>query len=171
MPHINRIRVNNVKYNFGTQYYDDFILRFSGKNTIYDLANGGGKSVLMLLLLQNMIPNCTLDEKQPIEKLFRTSGGSQTIHSLIEWKLNGNDIKDGFRYMTTGFCARKARESGEEENTGENAAIENFKSNAVAILYPYARALVSTYTSNANIAPLILPTINVNQFLKNKEKT
>lgn len=54
--------------------------------------------------------------------------------------------------------------------SGENAAIENFKSNAVAILYPYARALVSTYTSNANIAPLILPTINVNQFLKNKEK-
>ena len=53
MPHINRIRVNNVKYNFGTQFYDDFVLRFSGKNTIYDLANGGGKSVLMLLLLQN----------------------------------------------------------------------------------------------------------------------
>lgn len=24
MPQINRIRVNNVKYNFGTQYYDDF---------------------------------------------------------------------------------------------------------------------------------------------------
>ena len=23
MPSINRIRVNNVKYNFGTQYYDD----------------------------------------------------------------------------------------------------------------------------------------------------
>lgn len=62
MPHINRIRVNNVRYNFGTQYYDDFLMRFSGKNTIYDLANGGGKSVLMLLLLQNMIPNCTLDE-------------------------------------------------------------------------------------------------------------
>ena len=31
MPHINRIRVNNVKYNFGTQFYDDFVLRFSGK--------------------------------------------------------------------------------------------------------------------------------------------
>ena len=45
----------NVKYNFGTQYYDDFVLRLSGKNTIYDLANGGGKSVLMLLLLQNML--------------------------------------------------------------------------------------------------------------------
>ena len=37
MPQINRIRVNNVKYNFGTQYYDDFMMRFSGKNTLYDL--------------------------------------------------------------------------------------------------------------------------------------
>lgn len=127
MPHINRIRVNNVKYNFGTQFYDDFIMRFSGKNTIYDLANGGGKSVLMLLLLQNMIPNCTLDEKQPIEKLFRTGSGSNTIHSLIEWKLNSDDIKNGYKYMTTGFCARKARESNlEETQQRENAAIEYF---------------------------------------------
>ena len=82
MPHINRIRVNNVKYNFGTQFYDDFVMRFDGKNALYDLANGGGKSVLMLLLFQNLIPNCTLDDKQPIEKLFRTSQGSTTIHSL-----------------------------------------------------------------------------------------
>ena len=40
MPSINRIRVNNVKYNFGTQYYDDFTMRMYGKNTLYDLANG-----------------------------------------------------------------------------------------------------------------------------------
>ena len=52
MPSINRIRVNNVKYNFGTQQYDDFTMRMYGKNTLYDLANGGGKSILMLLLLQ-----------------------------------------------------------------------------------------------------------------------
>lgn len=127
MPHINRIRVNNVKYNFKTQYYDDFIMRFSGKNTIYDLANGGGKSVLMLLLLQNMIPNCTLDEKQPIEKLFRSGNGNTTIHSLIEWKLNKDDIQNGYQYMTTGFCARKAKDSGNEENVyRENATIDYF---------------------------------------------
>ena len=58
MPHINRVRVNNVRYNFGTQFYDDFIMRFDCKNVLYDLANGGGKSVLLLLLLQNLIPNC-----------------------------------------------------------------------------------------------------------------
>ncbi len=121
MPHINRIRVNNVKYNFGTQFYDDFMMRFSGKNTIYDLANGGGKSVLMLLLMQNLIPNCTLDEKQPLEKLFRTNEGSTTIHSLIEWTLSDVHIKNELKYMLTGFCARKAKDSGEEKqkNTAE----------------------------------------------------
>lgn len=36
MPSINRIRVNNVKYNFGTQQYDDFTMRMYGKNTLYD---------------------------------------------------------------------------------------------------------------------------------------
>lgn len=121
MPHINRIRVNNVKYNFGTQFYDDFMMRFSGKNTIYDLANGGGKSVLMLLLMQNLIPNCTLDEKQPLEKLFRTNEGSTTIHSLVEWILSDVHIQNGFKYMLTGFCARRAKDNGEEKqkNTAE----------------------------------------------------
>lgn len=126
MPHINRVRVNNVKYNFGTQFYDDFLMRFSGKNTIYDLANGGGKSVLMLLLLQNLIPNCTLDEKQPIEKLFRTSGGSTTIHSLIEWKLSEAHIKDNYKYMLTGFCARKAKDAEQVEETKDVSSIEYF---------------------------------------------
>ena len=127
MAQINRIRVNNVKYNFGTQYYDDFVMRFSGKNTIYDLANGGGKSVLMLLLLQNMIPNCTLDDKQPIEKLFRSGNDNTTIHSMVEWKLDACDIQSGYKYMTTGFCARKGRDMGEEGDSGrETANIEYF---------------------------------------------
>lgn len=127
MPHINRIRVNNVKYNFGTQFYDDFTMRFDGKNALYDLANGGGKSVLMLLLFQNLIPNCTLDEKQPIEKLFRTNEGSTTIHSLVEWRLDDEDIDDGYKYMLTGFCARRAKndEEGGEDNKN-SAAIDYF---------------------------------------------
>ena len=103
MPHINRIRVNNVKYNFGTQMYDDFMLKPFGRNMLYDLANGGGKSVLMLLMLQTIIPNCTLDEKQPVEKLFRTGDGSQTIHSLIEWRLDPSADRGAYRFMTAGF--------------------------------------------------------------------
>lgn len=126
MPHINRIRVNNVRYNFGTQFYDDFIMRFDCKNVLYDLANGGGKSVLLLLLLQNLIPNCTLDDKQPVEKLFRGSGGSTVIHSLIEWKLDDYLVRDDYRYMLTGFCARKAREDEGQNAARDVAAIEYF---------------------------------------------
>lgn len=43
-----------------------------------------------------------------------------------------------------------------------------FESNALAILFPYIRALVSTYTANANLAPVILPAMNINAFLKKK---
>ena len=125
MPCINRIRVNNVKYNFGTQVYDDFVMNMYGKNTLYDLANGGGKSVLMLLLMQNMIPNCTLDDKQPIEKLFRSGNGNTTIHSLVEWKLDNPGEHEGYRYMTTGFCARKA-DKGEETEGRDIASVEYF---------------------------------------------
>lgn len=137
MPHINRIRVNNVKYNFGTQFYDDFIMRFSCKNTIYDLANGGGKSVLMLLLLQNLIPNCTLDEKQPIEKLFRTSEGSKTIHSLIEWRLSDIHVKNNYKYMLTGFCARKAKDDAAQETETEDTVGQNVKENASIEYFNY----------------------------------
>lgn len=126
MPHINRIRVNNVKYNFGTQFYDDFIMRFDGRNAMYDLANGGGKSVLMLLLFQNLIPNCTLDDKQPVEKLFRTGDGSTTIHSLVEWKLDDKDVKDEFKYMLTGFCARKAKDEAGREKNRDVASIDYY---------------------------------------------
>lgn len=53
----------------------------------------------------------------------------------------------------------------EVENEGKDI---NFEPNAIAILYPYIRAIVSTYTASANINPLILPAINVNA-LFNKE--
>lgn len=48
--------------------------------------------------------------------------------------------------------------------------ITHYQANAVAILYPYIRALVSTYTSAANVSPLILPTINVNKFLESQSQ-
>ena len=58
--------------------------------------------------------------------------------------------------------------SGFFEVEGEGVDIRKFEANALAILFPYMRALVSTYTSNANLAPVILPAMNINAFLKNK---
>lgn len=47
--------------------------------------------------------------------------------------------------------------------------LKKYRANAVAILFPYARALVSTYTANSNVSPLILPTVNINKMLRNSE--
>lgn len=44
---------------------------------------------------------------------------------------------------------------------------EVFVKNAIAILFPYIRAIVSTYTASANVPPLILPAINVNKLIEN----
>ena len=46
----------------------------------------------------------------------------------------------------------------------------NFEPNAIAILYPYVRAIVSTYTASANITPLLLPAINVNKLIEEQNK-
>lgn len=49
--------------------------------------------------------------------------------------------------------------------------VQKFKKNAVAIMYPYVRALVSTYTANANVQPLILPVMNINKMIEESEKS
>ena len=45
----------------------------------------------------------------------------------------------------------------------------NLDSNAIAILYPYIRSIVSVYTSSINVPPLILPVINVNALIEQLE--
>lgn len=59
--------------------------------------------------------------------------------------------------------------SGFFELEGEDD-ITRYEANAIAIMYPYLRAIVSTYTASANIAPVILPAINVNAMLKRKKE-
>lgn len=44
--------------------------------------------------------------------------------------------------------------------------ISKYERNAIAILYPYVRALVSSYTATANVNALILPAINVNKLIE-----
>lgn len=46
--------------------------------------------------------------------------------------------------------------------------LEDFLPNALAILYPYARSLISSYTANANVQPLVLPTVNMMNYINEK---
>lgn len=43
------------------------------------------------------------------------------------------------------------------------------ETNAIAILFPYIRAMITTYSANANVAPLILPPINVVKMLQGRQ--
>lgn len=52
----------------------------------------------------------------------------------------------------------------------EGSEPERFRANAIAILYPYIRSIVSTYTANANITPLLLPAINVNKLIEDQDE-
>lgn len=52
---------------------------------------------------------------------------------------------------------------------GENIAM--FEVNGIALLYPYIRAIISTYTANSNIPTLILPPINVANYYQKHNKT
>lgn len=47
--------------------------------------------------------------------------------------------------------------------------VEQYLPNAAAIMYPYMRSIVTAITSNANVTPLILPTINTQNLFKEKE--
>ncbi len=56
------------------------------------------------------------------------------------------------------------------ENVNEDTKQVFAEKNSVAILFPYVRALVSTYTSASNVQPVILPPINVVNYLQNKKE-
>lgn len=42
--------------------------------------------------------------------------------------------------------------------------------NTLSILFPYARAIISTYTANSGVPTLILPPINILEYLKGNEE-
>ena len=123
MPHINRVRLVNVNYNDAKSLYDDFMMEFNGKAATYDLVNGGGKSVLLLMLLQNVIPNVYLKSDRPIKNIFLGGDPRRTSHSLIEWIL---DDDSEYKYMLTGFCARRRNNADETEKVDSRLDVEYF---------------------------------------------
>lgn len=123
MPHIKSIRLANVHFNNATQFYDDFKMELGGKNATYDLENGGGKSLLLLMMLQTVLPKSYLRKEKPIILLFQ-GGKDRTSHVAVEWILEEGS---GYKYLLTGFCARKRKGSGEPAGR-EVSEEENLKS-------------------------------------------
>ena len=116
MPRIKNIRIINAQYNHGKQMYQDFRMPLNGLSSTYILGNGGGKSVLVMLIMQCIIPNYTLNTDKPFKSMFKGGDPNRTTHVLVEWELD-SEISP-HKTLLTGFCAKKRTSSDENDTMG-----------------------------------------------------
>ncbi len=77
------------------------------------------------------------------------------LNTQVFYEAKKNNYPFEMQIIITGYFT--------EVNNTENT---NYEPHAISILYPYIRAIVSTYTANANVNALILPAINVNKLIE-----
>ncbi|MGI6119532.1 MAG: hypothetical protein ACOYIB_03005 [Desulfosporosinus sp.] len=112
MPTINRIRILNFSYNNNTRHVLDESFHFhGGENALLNLANGGGKSVLVQLFLQPVVPGIKIQGRR-LSGFFHKQ--KQPTFILLEWKLDG-----GGGYLLTGMALIPAEAAGGEEGKGK----------------------------------------------------
>lgn len=112
MPKLRHVRIVNAQFNDAKGVYQDFRMPFNGFNATYELVNGGGKSVLLMLLLQCVLPNTALEQKRPFKDMFSGGNENRTTHVLAEWELDSSASDE--KYLLTGFCAKKRLSVDEE---------------------------------------------------------
>lgn len=106
MPRIWRMRLVNIQYDAGKKVFADELFNFGGKNTLFNLANGGGKTLLVQLMLQTVLPNERLNKRRLSDLL---QNRNFTGHIAVEWRLDSAEAD----FLLTGFCFTRGNdESG-----------------------------------------------------------
>lgn len=105
----------------------------------------------VVLNLENLAPDATLDMNFAPSGLFDQA--KKTFILSFAFKATCNDKDIVFVNCIAEFVFRN------ELNFDEIP--EFFYGNSIAILFPYIRSMVSTVTLQANVQPLILPTLNL----------
>jgi len=112
VPKINRVRIVNFSYNNNNRHIIDECFDFyGGENALLSLVNGGGKSVLVQVMLQPILPKVSL-----LGRKFRDFfiGKKTPSYIMIEWKLD-----DNAGYLLTGIAvAARTSSSADEEDEG-----------------------------------------------------
>ncbi len=114
MPQINRIRIINFSYNNDKRHIVDERFDFyKGENALLSLKNGGGKSVLVQLIMQPIIPMVKIQGRK-FQDFFKKK--KTPTFALIEWKLESEG-----GYLLTGICIANrettTRDNQDQENT------------------------------------------------------
>lgn len=118
MSKINKIRFVNLNYNYNTMKIDDENFYLNGENTMLNLRNGGGKSVIVQMVMAPFVNGRYRNAKDRTFESYFTS--STPTYILVEWKLD-----DGAGYLLTGMMVRK-KEVTSDENSREKLDIINF---------------------------------------------
>lgn len=153
MPQISKIRITNFSYNDGKRLIVDELFDFANKedkaalNSLINLKNGGGKSVLVQLMLQPIHPKAKVAGRK-IESFFTKA--SDHCFVVIEWFKDNSTEK-----LMTGI----AMASGESTNNAE----DDVKGRPVK--YYTFISNYSDYSSTYNIVRLPLSEKNGSSFV------
>ena len=96
MPQLARVRIVNFQYNNGKRLIPDELYDFSDAqgnacaNTLIALINGGGKSVLVQLMLQPILPEAKVSKRRIAD--FFTSASCHCF-IVLEWLLDNSPMK------------------------------------------------------------------------------
>lgn len=118
MSKINKIRFVNLNYNNNSIKIDDECFFLDGENTLLNLRNGGGKSVIVqmvMALFVNRRHRNTPD--RAFESYFTLTSPT---YLMVEWQLD-----DGAGYALTGMMVRK-KDASSDEDSKEKLDIVNF---------------------------------------------
>lgn len=118
MSKLNAFRAVNLNYNSDSMRIEDETFYFNGESTLMSLANGGGKSVLVQMIMALFVHKRYRDTTdRPFSTYFNTS---KPTFLMIEWKL---DREAG--YVLTGMMVRR-RQSGAYEDETDALEMVNF---------------------------------------------
>ncbi|MFR5508265.1 MAG: protein-export chaperone SecB [Clostridia bacterium] len=133
-----------------------------------------GKSTTSSLIFENYKVNKVEFKTNDIKQQKQVWNLKFNINNITEVNKERNKMKitliiNIFEGLEDAPFSMNVEISGFFELAGEDD-ITRYEANAIAIMYPYLRAIVSTYTASANVSPVILPAINVNAMLKRKKE-
>lgn len=126
MPQISKIRIVNFNYNDGNRLIADELFDFADSsnkkalNTLINLKNGGGKSVLVQLMLQPIHPKAKTNDRK-IESFFTRATDHCFI--VIEWLKDNSDEK-----LLTGIAMASGESNSSEESVGRPVKYYTFMS-------------------------------------------
>ncbi|MGL5085512.1 MAG: hypothetical protein ACRC68_07310, partial [Clostridium sp.] len=118
MSRFNTFRIINLSYNNNAMKIDDETFNLNGDSTLMSLRNGGGKSVLVQMMMAPFVHKRYRDTKDREFSSYFT--GSTPTSILVEWMLDG-----GAGYVLTGMIVRKKAVISDEDSK-DNLEIINF---------------------------------------------